>query len=56
MQSVLVCNGAKHLLGLVLIRSVGLRLDHNSFTNGNIFGHPSPPTKGTFLKKDFLGG
>lgn len=56
MQRTLVCNGAKRLLGLVLIRSVDLRLDHNSFTNGNILGHLSPPTEGTCLKKDLLGG
>ena len=56
MQSMLVCNGAKRLLQLALIRSVDLRLDHNSFTNGNTLGHLSPPTEGTCLKKDLLGG
>lgn len=51
MQATLVGNGAKCLLVLVLIRSVDLRLDHNSFTNGNNLGHLSPLTEGTCLKK-----
>lgn len=56
MQSMLVYNGAKRFLVLVLIRSVGLRLDHSSFTNGNNLSHLSPPIEGTCLKKDLLYG
>lgn len=56
MQSMLVYNEAKSFLVLLLIRSVDLRLDHNSFTNGNNLGHLAPPIEGTCLKKDLLDG
>lgn len=53
-QSMIVCNRAKRLLGLVLIRSVNLRLDYNSFTNGNILGHFST-RRGHLLEEGFAG-